>query len=173
MRIVTDVFDLDLSLRGGDLVRADLLKYPRDKKPGSPAVSLLSTDESRYSVIRSGLRAADGRPDPTHLATFTTPRTEYRLEPGAQELRVPLTWTDGQGITVMKTYVFRPGQYAVDVLYDVQNASNSDWKAASYVQFVRHVYPQKRSMFDVESYAYRGPAVYDGKAPAEARRQRR
>ena len=173
VRVVTDVLDLDMSLQGGDLLRADLLKYPQDKKPGSPAVRLLTTDEATFSVVRSGLRAADGRPEPTHLATFTTPRTEYRLEPGARELRVPLTWTDGQGVTVMKTYVFRPGKYAVDVLYDVQNASNSDWKAASYVQFVRHVYPQKRSMFDVESYAYRGPAVYDGKAPAEARRRRR
>ena len=78
---------------------------------------------------------------------------------------MPLTWTDGQGVTVMKTYVFHPGQYAIDLVYDVQNASAAEWKAASYVQFVRHVYSQKRSMFDVESYAYRGPAVYDGKKP--------
>ena len=45
----------------------------------------------------------------------------------------------------------------------MQNASGADWKAASYVQFARHMYSQKRSMFDVESYAYRGPAIYDGK----------
>jgi YidC/Oxa1 family membrane protein insertase len=63
----------------------------------------------------------------------------------------------------MKTYVFKPGQYGFDVVYDVQNASGSDWQAASYLQFVRHVYPQERSMFDVESYAFRGPAIYDGK----------
>ena len=103
-----------------------------------------------------------GRPEPTHLAMFSTPATEYRLAPGQQELRVPLTWTDGQGVTVMKTYVFRPGKYYVDVVYDVQNASGEEWKAASYLQFARHVYPQSRSMFDVESYAYRGPAIYDG-----------
>jgi YidC/Oxa1 family membrane protein insertase len=48
-------------------------------------------------------------------------------------------------------------------VYDVNNASPSNWEAASYVQFARHVYSQKRSMFDVESYAYRGPAIYDGK----------
>ncbi|MCX7052959.1 MAG: membrane protein insertase YidC [Proteobacteria bacterium] len=162
IRVVTDVLDMDISLQGGDLLRADLLKYPQDKKPGSPAVRLLSTDDTTFSVVRSGLRAADGRAEPTHLATYTAPATEFRLAPGAQELRVPLTWTDGQGVTVMKTYVFRPGQYAIDVQYDVQNASTADWKAASYVQFARHVYSQKRSMFDVESYAFRGPAVYDG-----------
>jgi len=142
---------MDISLQGGELLRADLLKYPRDKQPGSPRVRLLTTDEATYSVVRSGLRVADGRPEPTHLAVFTAPASEYRLQPGATELRVPLTWTDGQGVTVMKTYVFHPGRYAVDLVYDVQNASQSDWKAASYMQFVRHVYQQKRSMFDVET----------------------
>jgi len=162
VRVVTDVIDMDISLQGGDLLRADLLQYPRDKKPGSPAVRLLSTDDATYGVVRSGLRAADGRAEPTHLALYTAPATEFRLAPGAQELRVPLTWTDGQGVTVTKTYVFKPGQYAVEVIYDVQNASGADWNAASYVQFARHVYSQSRSMFDVESYAFRGPAVYDG-----------
>ncbi|HEX6571898.1 MAG TPA: membrane protein insertase YidC [Steroidobacteraceae bacterium] len=162
VRVVTDVLDLDISLQGGDLLRADLPRYPKDKKPGSPPVRLLTTDEATFGVVRSGLRAADGRAEPTHLATFTTPRNEYRLARGDQELRVPLTWTDGQGLTVMKTYVFRPGRYDVDVVYDVQNASTADWKAASYLQFVRHIYPQERSMFDVESYAFRGPAIYDG-----------
>jgi YidC/Oxa1 family membrane protein insertase len=163
IRVVTDVLDLDISLQGGDLLRADLVQYPRDKKPGSPPVRLLTTDEATFGVVRSGLRVADGRPEPTHLAAYTAPGTEFRLAPGAQELRVPLTWTDGQGVTVMKTYVFEAGKYAVDVVYDVQNASTADWKGASYLQFVRHVYPQDRSMFDVESYSFRGPAIYDGK----------
>ena len=161
VHVVTDVLDLDISLRGGELLRVDLPTYPKDKKPGSPPVRLLTTDEATYSVARSGLRAADGRADPTHLAMFASAGTEYRMAPG-QELRVPLTWTDGQGLTVTKTFVFKPGQYAIDLQYDVQNGSPAEWKAASYVQFVRHIYSQKRSMFDVESYAYRGPAVYDG-----------
>ena len=163
IRVVTDVIDMDISLQGGELLRADLLQYPRDKKPGSAAVRLLSTDDLTYGTIRSGLRVADGRLEPTHLASFTAPASEFRLAPGASELRVPLTWTDGQGVTVTKTYVFRPGQYTFDIVYDVQNASATDWNAASYVQFVRHMYSQERSMFDVESYAFRGPAVYDGK----------
>ena len=163
VRVVTDVLDMDISLQGGDLLRADVLDYPVDKKPGSPPVRLLSTEESRFGIVRSGLRAADGRAEPTHLVTYTTPDTEYRLDEGDRELRVPLTWTDGQGLTVMKTYVFRPGRYDIEVLYDVQNATATDWKGASYLQFVRHVYPTDRSMFDVESYSFRGPMVYDGK----------
>ncbi len=163
VRIVTDVLDLDVSLQGGTLVRADLIKYPVNKTKDSPPVRLLTTADQTYEVVRSGLRAAGGRSEPTHLATFTAAAQEFRLAPGAQELRVPLTWSDDQGLTVTKTFVLKPGRYDIEVVYDVQNASPTNWEAASYVQFERHVYSQKRSMFDVESYAYRGPAIYDGK----------
>jgi YidC/Oxa1 family membrane protein insertase len=163
VRVVTDVLDMVVSLRGGDLVRADLPEYPRNKQAGSPPVRLLTTDEATYGIVRSGLRAADGRAEPTHLVTYTSSRQEFVLPTGEDELRVPLTWTDGEGITVMKTYVLRRGRYDVDVVYDVQNASGTDWRGASYLQFVRHVYPQSRSMFDPETYAFRGPAIYDGR----------
>jgi YidC/Oxa1 family membrane protein insertase len=164
VRVVTDVLDLDISLQGGDLLRADLLKYPRDKKEGSPPVRLFNTQEPDYHVARSGLRALNGKAEPTHLATYTSAASEYRMAPGAQELRVPITWTDGQGVTVTKTYVFKPGRYDVQVMYDVDNRSASAWSGASYVQIARHIYTPERSMFDVESYAYRGPAIYDGKS---------
>jgi YidC/Oxa1 family membrane protein insertase len=162
VRVFTDVLDLDISLQGGDFVRADLLQYPRDKRPGSPPVRLFGTQEPDYSVARSGLRALNGRAEPTHLAVFTSTAQEFRMAPGATELRVPLSWTDGQGVTVTKTYVFRPGSYAIGIEYEVDNRSDTDWSGASYVQLARHVYAQDRSMFDVESYAYRGPAIFDG-----------
>jgi YidC/Oxa1 family membrane protein insertase len=163
LRVVTDVLDLDISLQGGDLVRADLLKYPHDKRDDSPPVRLFNTQEPDYHVVRSGLRVLNGAAEPTHLASYASAANEYRLAPGAAELRVPLTWTDGAGVTVTKTYVLKPGRYDVEVIYDVDNRSTSAWQGASYVQIARHVYTPERSMFDVESYAYRGPAVYDGK----------
>jgi YidC/Oxa1 family membrane protein insertase len=162
VRVLTDVLDLAISLQGGSLVRADLPTYPRDRKKDSPPVRLLSTADPDYHVVRSGLRAAGGGAEPTHLATFTSTAQEFRLADGQNELRVPLSWSNGQGVTVTKTFVLRRGSYAIDVEYAVQNAGAEPWQAASYVQLARHVYSQKRSMFDVESYAYRGPAIYDG-----------
>ncbi|HEY4368427.1 MAG TPA: membrane protein insertase YidC [Steroidobacteraceae bacterium] len=162
IRVVTDVLDMDISTRGGELERADLLKYPVVKDKPDELVRLFNT-ENLY-VARSGLRAADNRAEPTHQAMFQSAATEYRLQPGANQLEVPLTWTDGQGLTVTKTYVFHPGSYRIDLKYDVENKSASDWKAASYVQLVRHYEHVSRSYFKVETYAYRGPAIYDGKA---------
>jgi YidC/Oxa1 family membrane protein insertase len=165
VHIRTDVLDISLSTQGGELQRADLLKYPLVKNQPDVNVRLFNSQPGASMFLaRSGLRAADGRGEPTHLAIYQTAATEYRLEDGQDELTVPLTWTDGQGLTVTKTYTFRRSSYAVPIRYDVANQSAMDWKAASYLQIVRHYEPVSRSMFDVESNAYRGPAVYNGKA---------
>jgi YidC/Oxa1 family membrane protein insertase len=161
IRVVTDVLDLEISTRGGELDRADLLKYPKVKNQPDNPVRLFDTQGPLY-VMRSGLRAADNKPQPTHQAMFTAAASEYHLKPGQSELEVPLTWSEG-GITVTKTYIFKPGSYRIDLKYDVSNQSGSDWKGASYVQLVRHYVHVKRSYFNVETYAYRGPAIYDGK----------
>jgi YidC/Oxa1 family membrane protein insertase len=162
IRVTTDVLSMDISTRGGELLRADLLKYPLEKNRPDVPVRLFTPTAPIY-VARSGLRATDKR-EPTHLAIFQSAANEYQLKPGQAELTVPLTWTDGQGLTVTKIYTFHPGSYRIDLSYDVGNHSDRDWKAASYVQLVRHYEHVERSYFKVETYAYRGPAVYDGKA---------
>lgn len=163
IRVVTDVLSLDISTRGGELIRADLLKYPVEKNRPDVKVRLFSPNPPLY-VARSGLRAADQRAEPTHVAMYQAAASEYKLGTGEKELVVPLTWTDGQGVTVTKTYTFHPGSYRIDLNYDVANNSGSDYRAASYVQIVRHYEHVERSYFKVETYAYRGPAIYDGKA---------
>lgn len=161
VRVVTDVLSIDISMRGGDLVRADLLKYAQVKNRPDVPVRLFNSDNPFY-IARSGLRAADSRPEPNHLALFRSDASEYRLKVGDSKLAVPLTWSEG-GLTVTKTYTFYPGSYRIDLSYDVSNQSGADWKAASYVQLVRHYEHVERSYFKVETYAYRGPAVSDGK----------
>lgn len=164
IRVITDVLDMDISTRGGELQRAELLRYPKVKNQPDVPVRLFNTEGDALYVARSGLRAADKRAEPTHMAMFQAAATQYRLEDGAKQLEVPLTWTDGQGLTVTKTYIFHPGSYRIELKYDVSNQSASDWKAASYVQLVRHYVHIERSYFNVETYAYRGPAIFDGKA---------
>jgi YidC/Oxa1 family membrane protein insertase len=163
IKVLTDVLSMDISTRGGELLRADLLKYPVEKNRPDVPVRLFNPTPPVF-VARSGLLAADNRAQPTHQATFQSAANEYTLAAGQKELLVPLTWTDGQGITVVKTYKFTPGSYRIELTYDVVNTSGSDYKAASYVQLLRHYEHLERSYFNVETYAYRGPAVFDGKA---------
>ena len=166
VRVVTDVLDLDVSLSGGDIVRADLLEYPQRKDNPDLKVRLFNTDrhDSLY-MYQSGLTTGQpGRNEPNHKAAFAAAAREYRLEDGQDELRVPLTWSDGAGLSVTKTFVLRRGQYSIDVNYAVDNAAGAAVSLAPYAQLLRHWLPVERSMFDVESYAFRGPAVYDGEA---------
>ncbi len=162
LRVTTDVLDLDINLRGGDLVRADLLNYPQIK--GEDArVRLLNDSRDRFYVIQTGLTDADGSAHPTHLATFESAQTRYALGDGQNELRVPLTWrNDSTGVSVTKTYVFRRGSYRIDLEYSIDNRGAEPWRAASYAQILRDDPPVERSMFSVESYAFQGPAYFNG-----------
>src|SRR4029453_2030354 len=159
IHVTTDVLSLDISTRGGELIRADLLQYPVAKNNPDVVVRLFNPTSPLY-IARSGLRVANHAEEPTHMAKFSTASTDYRLQPGQKELVVPLTWTDSNGLTVTKTYTFQPGSYRIALDYNVENNSSAELQAASYVQLVRHYEHVERSYFNVETYAYRGPAIF-------------
>ena len=162
LHVVTDVLDLAVGLEGGELERADLLAYPQVKGEAAP-VRLLNRDSGdTLFVLQSGLAGAAGAAAPTHLARFAGPAGELRLAPGQTELQLPLTWTDGHGVRVTKTYTFRRGGYAIGLDYQVQNGSAAPWQFSPYVQLLRNNDPVPTSYFHPESYAYKGPAYDDG-----------
>jgi YidC/Oxa1 family membrane protein insertase len=161
VRVRTDVLDLEISTRGGTLQRADLLAYPLVK--GQPAPVQLENDDSPQTLyeLESGLVGAGSASYPTHLATFESTRSDYEMG-GAVELRVPLTWTGADGVTVTKTYVFRRGDYRIDLDYQVHNGGSAPWGASPYTQILRNDPRTKTSYFNVASYAFHGPALWDG-----------
>jgi YidC/Oxa1 family membrane protein insertase len=162
LHVVTDVLDLSINLKGGELDRADLLEYPLRKDTPNTPVRLESRDPpSSLYLLQSGLAGGPGEAAPTHLALWTSAAQDYTLAPGADELRVPLTWSDN-GLEVTKTFIFKRGQYAIALEYDVKNDGTGDRKLASYAQILRHWEHASRSYFDVETYSFKGPAVYDG-----------
>jgi YidC/Oxa1 family membrane protein insertase len=162
--IRTDVIDLTVSLQGGELDRADLLKYPAQKDQPETLVRLFDKTSNNYFLARSGLRAADNRPSPTSEAIYSASQTAYELKDGQDTLTVPLTWTDGQGVTVTKAFTFKRGRYAFSMDYNVDNQSSTEWRAASYLQITRRQPISDASMLQAERYAFMGPAVSDGKS---------
>ncbi len=161
IHVHTDVLDVDISTLGGTLEKADLLKYTKVKGE-APLVRLENDDDpSSLYLLQSGLIGPGSGPYPTHRATWSTPRTTYDID-GNQELRVPLTWTNDQGVTVTKTFIFHRGLYSIGLEFDVQNHGSAPWQAAPYVQLLRNDPRTKSSMFNVESRAFHGPAIDDG-----------
>jgi YidC/Oxa1 family membrane protein insertase len=160
IHVRTDVLDLDISTRGGTIERADLLKYPKIKGEAAPVRLENHDDPQTLYLLQSGLNGP--QPTPTHLTPLKAERTDYQLG-SANELRVPLTWTNDQGVKVTKTFVLRRGEYRIDIDYDVENHSQSPWTAHAYAQILKNDPRTKRSMFNVETYAYHGPAFFNGK----------
>ena len=95
LRVRTDVLDLRVDLRGGNLVGAELLEYPVDKDAPARKVRLFDNTPSRFSVAQSGLVATAGNA-PNHEAVFRPEdgSTDFQLADGQDRLEVPLIWTD-------------------------------------------------------------------------------
>jgi YidC/Oxa1 family membrane protein insertase len=159
--VSTDVFDIVISTAGGTLQGATLKAYPVAKDQPDTLVRLLANDGREYGLIESGVRAIGGAAEATHLATFEAARRSYELG-NAQELIVPLTWQDESGVTVEKRYRFTRGSYAVGLEQIVTNGSAAPWRGAEYVRIKGRSIKMERSMFDVDTYSFVGPIIYDG-----------
>jgi len=158
--IQSDVLDLRISKTGGTLVGAALRKYPKHKDEPDVYVELLSGDKEAPYILVSGLVDAS-RGGPTHLAKFKTDTDTFVMQSSDDVLEVPLHWTSN-GITVEKIYRLKRGSYAIGIEYRVLNESTENWRALSYLQIRRFHNPPERSMFDVDTYSFNGPVIYDG-----------
>ena len=128
IHVKTDVLDITIDAQGGNLIHSALLQYPvAVNKPDTPVILFNNVPATRY-VAESGL-LSDVTPDGKEIpVTFNSERLQYELGVDANELRVPLTWTSPQGIQFTKEYVFKRGQYVIDLAYKVTNHSGKSWK---------------------------------------------
>jgi YidC/Oxa1 family membrane protein insertase len=164
VHVRTDVLDVDVSLAGGELDRVDLPGYPLAKNTPDLPVRLLNRDSAdSLFVVQTGLAGTSEELAPTHQALFTADLQELRLMPGQDELRLPLHWSDGHGLTVTKTLIFHRGAYQIGLEYQIHNGGIAPWTFAPYEQILRYNTPIERSYFRVDSYAFKGPAISDGK----------
>jgi len=169
IRVTTDVLDLEISTGGGTLHKAELLNYPVAKDRPDELVRLLSFYPPELGLIESGVRSLGGAAEATHLTIFESSQTRYDLD-GAEELVVPLTWTDPSGIVIEKRYRFKRGSYIIKLEQEVRNGSAEPWRGADYVRIKRYSKEQERSMFDVDSYSFQGPVIYDGEKSEKLKR---
>ncbi|MGE6463651.1 membrane protein insertase YidC [Pseudoalteromonas tetraodonis] len=159
--ITTDVFKVKIDTKGGDIVETDLLQYEEVKGEETPFMLLGEFDGNQY-FSQSGLiglngpdASANGRP------TYQSEQTSYTLT--GDELRVPLQFTDSNGVSFTKTYVFKKGQYDVGLEYKVNNTTSAPVQVQLYTQIKRTV-QEKGSMVDQN---YLGAAYGTDEEPYE------
>ncbi|WP_370302131.1 membrane protein insertase YidC [Pseudoalteromonas tunicata] len=146
--VTTDVLKVKLDTKGGDIVEADLIQYP-EKQHGDVPFMLLGEFTGNQYFSQSGLIGIDG-PDASQQGrpVYSAEQQSYTL--ANDELRIPLTYVSDAGIEFVKTYVFKKGDYAVDVEYTINNKSANPATVQLFTQ-VKRTIQAKGSMVD-QSY---------------------
>ena len=131
IEVKTDTLDLRIDLLGGDVVSADLLKFPVEQGSDIP-YSLLRSGNGLY-VAQSGLIGAQGPDASSSGRPVYNAQSDY-YEMTGDSLVIPLTWKNNQGLSVTKTFTFTKGQYDVNVSYSVENGTGSAATVQPYAQ---------------------------------------
>lgn len=155
--IETDLMEVKISSRGGNLVYARMLKYESRTEPGKNVVLFDDAANNTY-MAQAGLIGGD----------FPNHETEMTVLPGprdlgtAPSLQVRLVSPDLGGVKLERTYTFTRGSYVVDVRNTVVNTGTSPVSPQLYLQIVRdgNTPPGDESHF---YHTYTGPAIYDNK----------
>jgi YidC/Oxa1 family membrane protein insertase len=161
--VTTDVLEIKIDTRGGDIVESRLFDYPESLGSKTPYVLMNDNTKTRY-IAESGLVSKRGPDTSEGQAHYTTLQTTYTLMPGKNELMVNLTWQQ-EGLNITKTFTFVRGSYEVKVGYNVNNQSTQPWQGNLYTQLMRTNTPPESKSGIVNLATYFGAAISSPKKP--------
>jgi YidC/Oxa1 family membrane protein insertase len=153
--VKTDVLDLDISNRGGDIVALQLLAFELNKGAGDTYPLMRRLPGFEY-VAQSGLIGRDGPDDSRNSRpVYSSAQESYTLAEGATELVVPLMFNHN-GLQIEKRFTFTAGQYDVRVEYFIQNQSGEVKTVQPYQHLVQNIDNGEKSSMMMP--IYRGAA---------------
>ena len=160
-RVVVSSDLLRLTIDGGSVLEADLLKYPQTKAAGSLPVRLFTQDPAHFYVAQSGWISKDGTA-PNHERGFVPENgvASVTLAPGAAEATVPFIWKGENGVTIRRTYTLKRNDYAINVRDEVVNTGTAPWQGTVYRQLLRQPPIIKTGMTNPESFSFSGATWY-------------
>lgn len=135
--VTTDVLEVEIDPRGGDIVRLALPDYPRTAEtPDQPFVLMQRGPEMTY-VAQTGLVGPNGTDSAEGRPTWKVDRTEWELSEGERELNVDLRLVQENGAELIKRFTFERGSYLIRLSHIVRNHGDSPWKGHLYGQIKR------------------------------------
>ncbi len=137
VHIETDVLQLSVNRRGGDIFYAGLPAYPVSLKTPEQPFILLENNSRRKFVARSGLIGPSGPDSREDRPLYWSHAARYTLPPDAEEMQVNLLFVDKNGTEITKRLSLRRGDYQVKIEYIVHNRSREPWQASLFGQLRR------------------------------------
>ncbi|MEQ1513277.1 MAG: membrane protein insertase YidC [Lysobacteraceae bacterium] len=160
---------LRLSLDGGSVRRAELLRYRVSREPDAPLVRLFDDGAENFYIAQSGWTSAQGAP--SHQSGFVAEQsaTELKLADGAKAVSASYVWTGAEGVSIRRTFTLARGEYALKVRDEVVNRSGKPWTGHIYRYLSRVPHVLKRGMTNPESFSFNGAVWYTPKEKYEKR----
>lgn len=143
VRVSTDVLSVEIDPLGGDIVMAELRQYAQTNN-AEARFQLLHPDANNLYIAQSGLVGSHGTDTAQGRPTFYVEQSSYQMT--GDRLEVPLTLTLEDGSVISKTFVFKAGSYAVDVVYSISNASAEHKQVQFYGQLKQVIAEASGSM---------------------------
>ncbi len=158
IKVETPELNVWIDRLGGDIVRTELPAYPVSLEAPDVPYVLLDNSRGRTYVAQSGLIGTDGVDAGGSRPSYRTESSVFRLN-GDEPLTVSLEATVG-GQAVTKTFTFHPGDYLVDVAYEVANRGSEAIRASLFAQIKRDASePQGSGSFSLGPQPYLGAAL--------------
>ncbi len=170
IKVKTDVFALEIDMQGGTLLNLDLVQYPTEKEntvvtklmnmvgltPSETNITpirLFDSSVEKLYLAQSGLIAdKDSAKAPNHHEPFTAEKNSYEMAVGEDSLSIPLTWTNGQGLSVTKTLTFTRGSYNIQLSQTLNNNTDKAWVGRQYSQFQKRPYEEEKKNTFIRTY---------------------
>ncbi|TDT44071.1 protein translocase subunit yidC [Halospina denitrificans] len=136
VRVETDVLDLRINLKGGQITQAWLPEHKRTLKSDEP-LQLLSNDSDLTYILESSLIGRDGPDASGGAPVYEAKSSSYELSEGEDELVVDLHHEMDNGVVITKRYRFERDRYEVKVSYQIRNNSDQPWSGNFSGKIVR------------------------------------
>ncbi|MDX1901598.1 MAG: membrane protein insertase YidC [Gammaproteobacteria bacterium] len=165
IHVTTDVFQITIDSKGGNIVGLNLLKYPAKLHDPAPVVLLNDDPVNRY-IAQSGLFGESGPDNSNGEASFTSSQSSYTLSPDQNTLEVRLNWRNAQGVQFTKIYTFKRNDYAIGMQYEIKNASKKPWSGNLFLQLLRkNIQPEAHHGLMMGLSTYFGAAISSPEKP--------
>ena len=158
IKVVTDVLEVEIDTKGGDIRRVVLRDYSVTAKNPEEKLVLMTDESINYHIAQSGLVSVNKGSAPSHNAIYRSEQNIYRLAEGEDIIEVPLYWENDSGVSVKKVLTFKRNNYAIDVNYFI-TADQQNWSGSDYMQLTRSRPVDENE--NVFIHTYTGGVVYN------------
>ena len=165
IRVESDVLQLAIDPRGGDIVQLNLPKYPLSQNQPNTPFQLFSNNPQHLYIAQSGLTGSNG-PDARSSGRplYSSEKREYRLSPDQNQLIVDLHFSEA-GVSYTKRFTLTRGNYDLAVSYKIDNQSAAPWSGNLFAQIKRDASGDPSSTTATGTATYLGAAIWTPEKP--------